>query len=484
MSLILIADDDKNLRYSFKRAVERKGFSCIEAKNGREAVDRVEEERPDAVVMDIKMPELDGLEAFLAIKKIAPNLPVIIMTAYGTTETAIEAMKRGAFEYLLKPFDLGEMQTLIVRALQQTSGETSQALDLKPPPEVATESDIQLVGSGPAMQRAYKAIGQVAESDIPVLILGESGTGKELVARTIHMHSARHKEAFLPINSAAIPASLFESELFGHEKGAFTGADQQKMGLLQTCEGGTVFFDEVGEIPFAVQAKLLRFLQEREFIRLGGDKPIKTDVRVLAASNGNLKDAVEESTFREDLFYRLNAASITLPPLRERKEDLEETVSYFVNRFNRDNAKEFSRLSRHAMEALWKHDWPGNVRELENVIRRAVVVGNGVTLQREHLFPDTLDHFGDKDLSLQEQLREQIRTTVVRCLDTTIDGKCPPLIPLMEQAVISEVLERVNGNQVRAAQILGISRNTLRTKIDKHGIGRAADPKNDDSDTA
>jgi two-component system response regulator AtoC len=470
MSLILIADDDKNLRYSFKRAIEREGFQCVEAKNGREAVERVAQDRPQVVVMDIRMPEMDGLKAFLAIKKIASDLPVIIMTAYGTTETAIEAMKRGAFEYILKPFNLNDMLVLIARAIAQNSDDVTQWVDLKQPLGAPAEVKNQLVGSSLAMQKVFKAIGQLAESDIPVLISGESGTGKELVARTIHAYSKRKGAPFLPINCAAIPDSLFESELFGHEKGAFTGAEQPKMGLLQTCDKGTVFLDEVTEIPFSAQAKLLRFLQEGEFIRIGDEKPVRVDVRVVAASNVNLKDAVDGKTFREDLFYRLNAASIALPPLRDRPEDLEETVSYFVSRFNKTSGKHFARISKQAIEALWTYDWPGNVRELENVIRRAVVVGHGDTLQREHLFPDTLDSLDKTDESLDEQLREQIRTTVIRCLDMTEEENYPLLIPLMEQVIIAEVLERVGGNQVRAAQVLGISRNTLRSRIEKFGL--------------
>jgi DNA-binding NtrC family response regulator len=462
MSVILIADDDDNLRYSFQRMLDGKGYTFLEAQDGVEAVEQVQDGHPDVVVIDVRMPRMDGLTAFEEIKRIAPNTPVIIMTAFGTTELAIEAMKRGAFDYTLKPFDVEEMCAIVERALRSGSTEASAEL----PPEQAPPRPHQLVGSSRAMQRVYKAIGQVAESDVHVLVLGESGTGKELVSRAIHEHSSRGTRPFIAINCAAIPESLIESELFGHEKGAFTGATDRKAGLLQACEDGTVFLDEIVELPHAAQAKLLRFLQEGDIIRLGGDAPIKLNVRVIAACNTDLREAVSKQLFREDLYYRLNMMSISLPPLRERLDDLDELVAFFVNRFNARYGKDFSRISAEVIHLLREHPWPGNVRELQNLIRKAVIVGRGEVLHQQHLFPATLQP-AEAGVEPARDLDGTIDRLVELLLSTGEGLERPPLIPTMERLIITRVLERVQGNQVRAAKLLGISRNTLRNRIEK-----------------
>jgi len=463
MSRILIADDDDNLRYSFRRVLDGRGYTLVEATNGREAVELTRTEQPDVVVMDVRMPLLDGLEAFQQIKHFAPAVPVIIMTGYGTTETAIEATKRGAFDYILKPFEVSEMAALIRRALEH-EGERSSLNDLA----VATPAEpprSQLIGSSKAMQRVYKAVGQVAESDVAVLLLGETGTGKELVARTIHEHSKRSHGPFVAINCAAIPETLIEGELFGHEKGAFTGADQKKTGLLRAATFGTVFLDEISEIPPSAQAKLLRFLQEGEIIVLGSDKPVQLDVRVVAASNRDLDEEVKRGRFREDLFYRLNAMSLTLPPLRERLEDLEGLVAFFVHLFNIEHKKSFSQVSGKAIELLKQRPWRGNVRELKNLTRKAVIVGQGLVLLPEHFFSES---FTDATAA-EAALPPSMELLLAQLVDGLIKRQ-QPLLPTVERMIIDNVYQRVGGNQVQAAKVLGVSRNTLRHRLEKWGI--------------
>ena len=470
MSLLLIADDDANLRYSFRRMLEGTGYDFIEAEDGLQAVERVKETRPDVVVMDVRMPRMDGLSAFEEIKRIAPGVPVIIMTAYGSTELAIEAMRMGAFDYTLKPYNVDEMRDMVARAIRVAREAGGDAA--APPIDDAapgTPRPNQIVGSSRAMQRVYKATGQVTETDVPVLIQGESGTGKELVARAIHEHSGRAHKPFVAINCAAIPENLIESELFGHEKGAFTGAADRNAGLFKACDSGTVFLDEIIEVPLLAQAKLLRFLQGGEVLRLGSASPELLDVRVIAASNIDLKTAVERRMFREDLFYRLNALTIALPPLRDRLEDIEELTAYFVSRFNARYEKAFNRVSGALLAKLRAYSWPGNVRELENVVRRAVVVGRGDTLLPDHLAPDTFASPGAESSAAGEHRQLQLEALVERVIDSH-EGGGRPLLPALEELIITRVLARVDGNQVKAARLLGISRNTLRNRIEKFGL--------------
>jgi DNA-binding NtrC family response regulator len=468
MGLILIADDDQNLRYSFQRMLEGKGYSFVEASDGQEAVARVQRDQPDVVVMDVRMPRMDGLAAFEEIKRLDPGLPVIIMTAFGSTEVAIEAMKRGAFDYTLKPFNVDEMCAMLERALK-VAGQRSGAERL--PPDQPPARPNQIVGSSRAMQRVYKAIGQVAESDVHVLIQGESGTGKELVAWAVHEHSQRASKPFIPINCAAIPENLIESELFGHERGAFTGAVDRQSGLLQAAEGGTVYLDEILELPPPAQAKLLRFLQEGEVIRLGSNAPIKLDVRVIASSNTDLREAVARRRFREDLLFRLNAMSITLPPLRDRLEDLAELVAHFVNRYNARHGKGFTQISAQVIKELRAHSWPGNVRELENMIHKAVIVGQGEVLLVEHLYPETFA-LADRTPATPaaEQAEDELQVLVDRLIDACQRQSELALMPTLERLVVTRVLEQVQGNQVQAARLLGISRNTLRNRIERFDL--------------
>ena len=343
MQTILIVDDDKSIRYSLKRMLEG-SFTVLTAQNGEEALQQVQGSAPDLIIMDIKMPGRTGIEVLKEIRQIDPKSLVILMTAYGTTETAIEAMKYGAFDYIVKPFPIPQMKELVEKAIslrrlmkqEVTYDQTEYARE-----EAGAEG--RIVGSSAKMQEIYKLVGQISQSDITVLLRGESGTGKELLARAIYHHSLRADQPFLPINCAAIPDTLLESELFGHEKGAFTGALSRRIGKLEQCQGGTVFLDEIGDMSLPTQAKLLRILQERTFERLGGMETIKVDVRFVVATNKDLEAAIVNGQFREDLYYRLNVVSITVPPLRERKEDIPELVSYFLKRFNRELKKTVDR---------------------------------------------------------------------------------------------------------------------------------------------
>ncbi|MFN3477694.1 MAG: sigma-54-dependent transcriptional regulator, partial [Candidatus Methylomirabilales bacterium] len=359
---ILIVDDEESIRFTLKKALEGEGYGVILAKDGEEGVRMALEASVDLALLDVRLPRLDGLAALTKIKERRPSLPVIMMTAYGTLPIAIEAMKRGAYDYITKPFDVEELSLLVGRAfeVQALVEEVSRLRE-----NLQGQFDFGgVVGQSQGMQEVFKLIGKVAGSDVTVLLLGESGTGKELIARAIHYHSRRFGRPFVAVNCAAIPKELLESELFGHEKGAFTGATALKRGKFELAEGGTIFLDEVGDMDLSLQAIILRVLQEHEIERVGGEGPIPVDVRIIAASNQDLKAAVERKAFREDLFYRLNVMTITLPPLRERKEDIPLLVDHFLKQYAKGQGEEPKIFSREAMELLYQYDWPGNVREL------------------------------------------------------------------------------------------------------------------------
>ncbi len=369
MQTILIVDDDKSIRYSLKRMLEG-SFAILTAQNGEEALQRVRENSPDLILMDIKMPGQSGMEVLKEIKRIDPKTLVIMMTAYGTTETAIEAMKYGAFDYIIKPFPIPQMKELVEKAISLRKLMKEEVTYAQGEDEKQAEGkEERIIGASPKMQEIYKLVGQISQSDITVLLRGESGTGKELLARAIYHHSLRSNQTFLPINCAAIPDTLLESELFGHEKGAFTGAISRRIGKLEQCQGGTVFLDEIGDMSLPTQAKLLRILQERSFERLGGMETIKVDVRFIVATNKDLETAITNGQFREDLYYRLNVVSITVPPLRDRKQDIPELVSYFLKKFNQELRKRVGGISPGAMKNILSYGWPGNVRQLENVLK-------------------------------------------------------------------------------------------------------------------
>jgi DNA-binding NtrC family response regulator len=405
--------------------------------------------------------------------------PVIIMTAYGTTETAIEAMKLGAYDYLLKPFDAEELKRIAADALEvnRLMKEVVSFPHAFSRVSPAGKGVLKIVGTSRKMQEVFKLIGQIAEKDVTVLIAGESGTGKELVARAIYHHSHRKDKPFLAVNCAAIPDTLFESELFGYERGAFTGADRGRIGKFERCDGGTLFFDEVADMSLATQAKVLRVLQEGEFERLGGSETIKVDVRVIAATNKNLEKSVEEGKFREDLYWRLNVISVNLPPLRKRLDDIPALMDYFVGRFSKEYVKPVQFVSDTAIQKLQSYSWPGNIRELENCVRRAVVMCKGDVILEEHIILET----GPQEL-IQESAPEQL----LRNLKDRIDELVPDIlrlsdqrahaniIDLVEETLMTRALKECNYNQVKAAKMLGISRNTLRHRIKKYNISPPA----------
>jgi nitrogen regulation protein NR(I) len=469
MQTILVVDDDKSIRYSLKRMLEEK-YSVVTAQNGEEALGRMMENSPDLVIMDIKMPGRNGIDVLRDVKSIDPKSLVIIMTAYGTTETAIEAMKFGAFDYILKPFSIPKMKGLVEKAIslrKLMKEEVTYAPRVEPEGE-----ENRIVGSSPKMQEIYKMIGQVAPSDVTVLLRGESGTGKELLARATYQHSLRANQPFLPVNCAAIPDTLLESELFGHEKGAFTGAVSRRIGKLEQCQGGTVFLDEIGDMSLSTQAKLLRVLQDRSFERLGGMETIKVDIRFIVATNKDLEEAISMSKFREDLYYRLNVVSIRIPPLRERREDIPELVSYFLKRFNRELKKEIAGITPGALEKITSFGWPGNIRQLENVLKRAMVLCQGEWILEDHLllergwessFAKALEG-GIKPMEdLLDVLFEELSKASMVSQDLD-------MISVIERGLILRALQKTKGNQVQAALLLGINRSTLRGKMERYNI--------------
>jgi nitrogen regulation protein NR(I) len=470
MEKILVVDDDADIRRAFHRNFETETLRVLDAASGAEAIAVVARQRPDLVVMDVRMGEVSGLDTLRKLRQLDPKLLVIMMTAYGTTQTAIEAMKLGAYDYVLKPLDVPKLRALLDSALRAARA-MRQVVSYQP--LLASEDyEAGLVGKTEAMQQVFKLIGQVAQSDATVLITGETGTGKELVARAIYHHSRRADKPFMAINCAAIPENLLESELFGHERGAFTGAVERRIGKFEQCDGGTVFLDEIGDMPPATQTKILRVLQNGEFQRLGGNQTLHTDVRVLAATNKQPEALVAAGKFREDLYYRLNVVRIHLPPLRERREDIPVLAEFFLRMLRKRGAiaPHISRLAPETLAILSARDWPGNVRELENVIERAAVVARG-----DAILPE----------DLPEELRQPKPVTVpAEDLAAAIDAAVRPLYALarrdpnfklmaaVERELIARALRECGGNQVRAAKLLGISRATLRKRIEKFGISR------------
>jgi len=363
---LLIVDDERNLLYSLESALENEILEVFTAKSGQKGLEAIAAHRPDALLVDIRLPDMTGLELLARVRELDPRLPVLVMTAFATTETAIEAMKQGAFEYLTKPVDIHQIRAMVGKAME------ARRLATTPAPigeEPGNSNADRIIGRSALMQQVYKSIGRFARQDASVLIQGESGTGKELVARALFQHSDRAGKPFLAINCAAIPENLLESELFGHEKGAFTGADRQRVGKLEQVRDGTLFLDEIGDMPVSLQPKLLRVLQEKTFERLGGGETIRVEARIITATNQNLSELVASGRFRQDLLYRLNGVTITLPALRDRKEDIPELAGYFIRRFAAKAGKEPPALAPDTLKALLNHEWPGNIRELENGIR-------------------------------------------------------------------------------------------------------------------
>jgi two-component system response regulator AtoC len=447
--VILVVDDDPGVRESFRLILEDH-YDVVDVPDGPSALDVVRTSPMDLVLLDIRLPGMDGIEVLERIKAIDDRAEVILVTAVKTVRTAVAAMKLGAFDYLTKPFEEDELLSLASRALERRTLEREVALLRS---ELARTHDLdEIVGEHPVMERLHGLIAQVARTSTTVLITGESGTGKELVARAIHRHGNRREGPFVAVNPAAIVETLIESELFGHERGAFTGAHQRKLGKFELAQSGTLFLDEIGTLRADLQAKLLRVLQEREIERVGGTRSIKIDVRVIAATNTNLKDAVSRGTFREDLYYRLNVVPIVVPPLRERAQDVPLLAEHFLRRDTRDFNKRIEGLSPEAVAALQAYRWPGNVRELENVIERCVVLADGPVIQLNDLPLDVL----------LPQQATRVRAAEALPLNEATDQ--------FERQIVLRVLERVGWNLTEAGRILAIHRNSLRMKLARWGV--------------
>ena len=463
MDKLLLVDDEADVRYSFER-IFGADVDLHTAGSGEEALQIIPKLGPDLVIMDIRMGGINGIETLQRLRKFDSKTPVILMTAFGTTQNAIQAMKHGAYDYILKPFDVPKLKELIATALDAARA-MKQVVAIEPQAD-NEDYDLGIIGQSPAMQEVFKIIGQLAASDATALITGESGTGKELVARAIYHHGDRSNQPFLAVNCAAIPENLLESELFGHEKGAFTGANTQRIGKFEQCDGGTIFLDEIGDMTGATQTKILRVLQDGAFERVGGNEQVRADVRLIAATNKSLEEAVDKGEFREDLFYRLNVVRIQLPPLRERKEDISQLVNYFLA--TNAGGQPQKTVPRETLQHLQQHDWPGNVRELENAISRALVMTKGDAILPAALPPEITQTSHSPDASAPDNL-EAIANKLFHWARGNSDLK---IIPAVERELIINALRETRGNQVQAAKLLGITRATLRKRIEKFAIKR------------
>ena len=480
MSKLLLIDDETDVQYSFQRIFDSPDIELTTASSGEEGLKLIPKIKPDLVLMDIRMGGMNGLETLRRIRQMDSRLLVILMTAYGTTQTAIEAMKLGAYDYLLKPFDVLKLKEIVTKALK-AAHDMRQVVSYQPLLE-SEDYELGIVGRSEAMQQVFKMIGQVAGTDATALITGESGTGKELVARAIYHHSNRGTQPFLAVNCAAIPEQLLESELFGHERGAFTGATMQRIGKFEQCNAGTIFLDEIGDMTPATQTKILRVLQSGTFEHVGGNTAIKVDVRVIAATNKPLEEAVAARQFREDLFYRLNVVRIHIPPLRERREDIRLLVNYFLKKLARDQQRPPKSIAAGVIKALEQYHWPGNVRELENVIRRALVVAKGDAILMSDLpmemagAASPVSSSASASAPLPATGAEAGMTDVVMLARRLFQWarKDPKLrlIPAVERELVIQALKETSGNQVQAAKLLGITRATLRKRIEKFEIHR------------
>src|SRR5271169_4343708 len=481
MSKLLLIDDEEDVRYSLQRVFDSPDMELATAASGEEGLKLIPKFKPDLVIMDIRMTGINGLETLRRIRQIDSKLLVILMTAYGTTQMAIEAMKLGAYDYLLKPFDVPKLKEIVANALK-AARDMKQVVSYEPLLE-SEDYDLGIVGRSETMQQVFKLIGQVATSDATALVTGESGTGKELVARAIYSHSQRSAQPFLAINCAAIPEQLLESELFGHERGSFTGATLQRIGKFEQCNKGTIFLDEIGDMTPATQTKILRVLQSGTFERVGGNQPIQVDVRVIAATNKPLEAAVAAKQFREDLFYRLNVVRIPIPPLRERPDDIPLLVNYFLEKNARELKRPPKSVAASVVKTLEKYHWPGNVRELENAIRRAYVMAKSDAILLSDLPPEISGQgAGGAAMPPVTGMAGEAAATDAAALARQLfqwarrDPKLK-IIPAVERELVIQALKETNNNQVHAAKLLGITRATLRKRIDKFGIQRELNVK-------
>ncbi len=470
ISRILIADDEESIRWVLSKSLKKQGFHVDLAEDGSQARRLAEKNRYDLAILDIKMPGTSGLELLKTFRAEWPRTLVIIMTAEATMEHAVTAMKNGAYDYLTKPFDLTELDAILLKA--NKAAEVSEQMDqLKGQLQDHYKFGRSIIGNSQAMQDVYKTLGRVAGSDVTVLVTGESGTGKELVARAIHINSPRLGKPFVALNCAAIPRELLENELFGHERGAFTGATDRKAGKFEQAHGGTLFLDEIGDMPLELQAKLLRVLQEKEVVRTGGQQTIQIDTRIVAATNQNIAELVQKKEFREDLYYRLNVVPIKLPPLRERRDDIPMLVEFFLQRARQDLGIDAMECSGDALKKLSAYDWPGNVRELENVVKRAALLcPNHILTPADFPGLDSTGAATGTDESLEALVCRKLESSLLQMNLTEMNNLYEMVLHQVERPLIKIVLQKSRGNQVRAADILGINRNTLRKKITLLGI--------------
>ena len=480
-NLLLIDDDPSLIPGQMRQAFPAPAHRVEVAGTGAEGVKRVRAGHPDVILLDLGLPDQSGLEVYQQIRRIDARIPVIFVTMAKTADAAIEAMKQGAYDYLFKPLDLQQLRRVVGEALEVARRMREPAILA----ETATDPDVEgaILGSCPAMREVYKAIGRVAAQDVPVLITGESGTGKELVARAIYQHGPRGKAPFLALNCAAIPENLLESELFGHEKGAFTGADRRRIGKFEQCNGGTLFLDEIGDMPLPLQAKILRVLQEQSFERVGGNETVRTDVRLIAATHRDLKVLSAEGRFRPDLYYRLGVFTIHLPPLRERGDDLALLAERYLRRYSRELGREVRELAPEAMERLRSYGWPGNIRELQSVLKQALLRASGTVLLPAFL-PEPLGATGQaaplssagEEPGVEAWIVHQRLGSDVRDLYANAHRE-------LDRLLLPRVMEYARGSQHQAALLLGIARQTLRLKLRDLGLSitRPSEADEDDS---
>lgn len=470
---VLVVDDEQSIRWVLSKALTRQGLQVDLADCGKSARELLKSNRYDLAMIDIKMPDISGLNLLDEVLINDPTLFVIMMTAESSMQNAVEAMKRGAYDYITKPFDLDALETIILNA-RKNSASIGQTATTQSQKSTSPNAEKSIIGNSHPMQKVYKLLGKVSTSDITVLITGESGTGKELIARAIHNNSSRTNMPFIALNCAAIPHDLLESELFGFEKGSFTGANERTIGKFEQANGGTIFLDEIGDMPLELQTKLLRVLQEKEITRTGGNQPIPINVRIVAATNKILEKCVAEKSFREDLYYRLNVLPLELPPLRDRNEDIPLLVDFFIQKSNNEFSSEISHCSNKAMKALVNHHWPGNIRELENTIQRACLLSQGNTLRTSD-FPqlmqkERVEREKSEESSLEALIENKLRSSLAQRDIVEINDLYEMVLHQMERPLIKIILDKTRGNQVRAAEVLGINRNTLRKKIQLLGI--------------
>ncbi|MCC9606257.1 sigma-54 dependent transcriptional regulator [Blastopirellula sp. JC732] len=480
MTQILVVDDDRAVARLVQRCFEGSDVEVLTSQRADEVIPLIEKHTIDVLLLDIMLPEISGLDLARQIRKIDSKLPIIFVTGRDDSETTIEAMKLGAYDYLVKPLDVGMVQELVERAIENRRL-MHEPVVLTPQQADDHESGDLLVGRSPQMLAVYKEVGRVAAQNVNVLIRGESGSGKELIARAIYQHSNRNNQPFLAVNCAALSETLLESELFGHEKGAFTGADSRRIGKFEQCNGGTIFLDEVGDMSLTIQAKVLRLLQDQRFERLGGTETITTDVRIISATNRDLEEMIADGDFRLDLFHRLKSFEIAIPPLRDRDGDLEQLVQYFLKQFNRQLGKEITGLSAESLARLKAYDWPGNIRELQGVLRKSMLMATSTVLAPEWLPPELFGGPTPSRSSESHGSNEDAFDIFLAQLESRgSEDMYAESLEWMEQRLLSFVLDKTGGNQSKAAALLGITRGSLRHKMRALGITVEQVVKGDD----